>query len=167
MKKNSEQEALLAELAEIHNEGVNKRAEMRRKIEAEYEAKLESIRIRKAVLMVDGLNAGISKTKLGRAVGTTDWKTVEGLLELGRKLHPEPEVERFSWATKMLDHGGLKYAFLSDSTDFVSPTFDNGVITGEGYMYWRALGAWKFFPEQKAEEPEGAAEWVAQNEPEE
>lgn len=92
MKISSEQQVLLNALNAQHKEEINARAEMRAAIEAEYQTKLRDYRLRKAVLMIEGMDAGIPKSALGRAIGTTDWKTIQDMLTEGRKLRPEVVV---------------------------------------------------------------------------
>lgn len=99
-KDTRKQEALVTELHELHVESVTARAEIKRQIEAEYARRLEVFRLKKAELMAKGRDElGVAKAKLGRAIGTTDWKTIEEMLELGRSLRPESVVSagHFSW----------------------------------------------------------------------
>ena len=94
MRISSQQATYIAALNAQHKEEIVARAEMRAAIEAEYHLKLEGYRQRKAMLMIEALDAGIPKSQLGRAIGTTDWKTIQDMLDLGRKLRPVVEIPR-------------------------------------------------------------------------
>lgn len=170
MKYTREQKAILQQLEEVHAEHVYKRSEMRRLIEAEYEQKLEALRVRKAVLMIEGKRLGIAKTKLGRSVGTSDWKTIEEYLYLGDKLSPEVEepVIRFSWTPIVIGKQSIKRSFLQDAQAFELPHFDSEVmeIVGDGWLFIKPVGEWIPYPGQEATMPEGALEWFAENPPE-
>lgn len=84
-----EQARISAAITAIHTEHMAQRANMRAEIERMFEEKLYNTKLEKAKLMVEGLEAGISKTKLGRLIGTSDWNTVQEMLELGRRMRPE------------------------------------------------------------------------------
>ena len=136
------QDALLAELNGIHVESVTQRAEIKRQIEAEFERRLEVFKIRKAELMAKGRDElGVAKAKLGRAIGTTDWKTIEEMLELGRSLRPESVIkgEKFSWGTVAKYFGPETFAawVLVDGDEFES-TIAN--ITNPGYAVMATPG---------------------------
>lgn len=107
MKYTRLQELAIAEAEAVHKELVNKRATMRAEIEREYESQLAALRLQQGLLVAKGVRAGVSKTRMGRAVGTTDWKTIQELLEMGERSLPAEEVyrERFSWGVIALKRG--------------------------------------------------------------
>src|SRR4051812_11184516 len=102
MKKNLDQIGILNALGDVHKEKVNRRADMRREIEAAYEAKLYELKLQEASLMVKGLDAGLPKSVLGRAIGTTDWKTIQDMLDLGRQMVPVVDIPRDRFERTML-----------------------------------------------------------------
>jgi hypothetical protein len=80
------QQAQLDVIASMHGRYVSERAALRRAIEAEFEQRLAYLRAQIAVEVARGAELGISKTKLGRAMGTTDWTTIQARIDLGRSL---------------------------------------------------------------------------------
>lgn len=92
-KTHDEQVRLLNAISAIHTERVIQRANMRAEIERMYEEKLYHFKLEEAKLMIEGLEMGISKTKLGRAIGTADWNTVQEMLEIGRRMRPSVNNE--------------------------------------------------------------------------
>lgn len=98
MKKSPLQLEILAALNDVHRQKIVGRAEIRAKIEAQFEAQMYDLKLQEASLMIQGQDAGLPKSVLGRAIGTTDWATIQHMLDLGRTMRPEVEViqEKFT-----------------------------------------------------------------------
>jgi hypothetical protein len=75
-------EASLSKLASIHDEYIDARRTIRRQIEQKYEQELFKIRMRESLAANEAKKAGASLTKIGRAIGTSDWRTIQDRLAL-------------------------------------------------------------------------------------
>ena len=75
-------EAALRKVEMIHDEYIDTKRAMRRELEAQYEAQLEKIRIRESLAANAAKVAGASLTRIGKMMGTSDWKTINDRLAL-------------------------------------------------------------------------------------
>lgn len=93
MKPDPRQEALLQQLMEKHHEIMTERRFGMLEAKRALEAKLEGMRREESRLANRALEAGLSKTRIGRAVGTSNWHTVAELLDLtGDERKAEQEI---------------------------------------------------------------------------
>lgn len=81
-KYNAAQEAGLEFLASIHVKHTLARAHMRAEIERQYEVKLADFEMQKSKEMNRLLAMGVSKSDLGRSIGSQNWDTMKRLLAL-------------------------------------------------------------------------------------
>lgn len=77
-----EQQAKITQLAAAHTQYVLAKAELRAKVEAEYQNKLRDYELRESYLMNEALNLNVPKTVIGRTIGTTNWHTIAERLSL-------------------------------------------------------------------------------------
>lgn len=82
MRLRPEQEAELDVLAEIHVDVVDAKRVMEKRIQEQVERELDALLRRQSRQARRCLEQGVPKTKIGRALGTADWKTINGVLEL-------------------------------------------------------------------------------------
>lgn len=76
------QKRALSKLETIHDEYMDSKRNIRREIEARFEAELMKIRVRESMAANEAIKAGASLTKVGRAMGTSDWRTIQDRLAL-------------------------------------------------------------------------------------
>jgi hypothetical protein len=76
------QKRALSKLETIHDEYMENKRNIRREIEARFEAELLKIRVRESMAANEAIRAGASLTKVGRAMGTSDWRTIQDRLAL-------------------------------------------------------------------------------------
>lgn len=76
------QQAKLAQLSALHGQYVLAKAELRAKVEAEYQNKLRDFELRESRLMNEALILDIPKTVIGRTIGSANWSTLKAKYEL-------------------------------------------------------------------------------------
>lgn len=90
---------LLRQLTEIRKEEVLAKATLKAEIEARYREELAAIRYRMSRAANQAKEAGASATRIGRAIGTSNWDTIRSLLDLSaaefaptpsQRAHEEP-----------------------------------------------------------------------------
>lgn len=168
---NGEQLQLITALTDTHKERIVGRAEIRARIEAEFEVQLQGIYLREAALAAEAYEKGVPKSRIGRAVGTTDWKTVEQLLADGVRMRPEAPRPAFEW-TVGPSFGEYGDAWLVTAADYPN-VMDLSELnlaaqfgwSGEvdGWVYRWDRGRWTVCGPAKV--PEKVAEWVDRNPP--
>lgn len=85
MKLSIDQQADLDVLAEIHTEVVDAKRVMEKRIREQFEREFEALLRRQSKQANRCIAQGIPKTKVGRALGTSDWGTIAGVLSLTRE----------------------------------------------------------------------------------
>ena len=141
MKKSPEQIGLEKSISDLHNERVTKRATIRKKIQDQYDAELAHLKDQIASQMVRALDAGTSKSQLGRLVGTTNWQTIQTYLEQGRKLVPivEMPTERFTGSVYMRNAGFFLFATVTDRDAPRTSTVQGDIVEGSVFkLAWSA-----------------------------
>lgn len=115
-------------IASLHEKRVSQRAALRRAIEAEFEQRLAVIDGQIAVEVAKGAGMGIAKTKLGRAIGTTDWATIQAKIDLGTTLGGPLRVGgRFSWGYRSYNkefQQGMVWVLDTEYTDITNTVAD-------------------------------------------
>lgn len=79
---NPAQRVPLDRLGALHRDYIMERATIRERIQREYEAQLQKLMILKSQAANEAIRAGVAKTDIGRAVGTSNWETINELLSL-------------------------------------------------------------------------------------
>lgn len=112
-----EQQFELNVLRDIHAEIALKRSTLRAQIERELEKQMTALYARQSRQANTCINAGVSKTKVGRAIGTSDWATIKRVLDLTANEFEAPvEAESASAAYELLDldewgaPGGIRFS---------------------------------------------------------
>jgi len=77
---NPDQKAEMGLLESIHLEKVTRKAKIRQEIEDAMRDRLVEIELRESMQANACLNAGVSKTDIGRAVGTANFETIKNML---------------------------------------------------------------------------------------
>lgn len=107
MRMSDEQEFKLSVLRRVHEELALKRTTLRAQIEERLQDELNSVYLRRAQAASECLSAGISKTKIGRAMGTSDWKTITDILaQAQRGGSGQVSVEGRPWRLEGVDETG-------------------------------------------------------------
>ena len=84
------QRAALDALAAIHLEKVSSRAAMRLHLEAQLRGALNDLELRESRAANDALASNVTKTDIGRAIGTANWNTLHSVLDRIGVLAQEP-----------------------------------------------------------------------------
>lgn len=105
MRLSHQQQFELDVLRDIHAEIALKRSTLRAQIERELEKQMTALYARQSRQANTCINAGVSKTKVGRAIGTADWATIKRVLDLtANEFVPEPvEGQSISADYELLD----------------------------------------------------------------
>lgn len=76
-------EDLLSEVHNAHMREVEARATAKKDVQAEIERRLHALRLAKAEAARAAIEAGATKQQIGFEVGTTNYNTIDRLLEYG------------------------------------------------------------------------------------
>lgn len=76
----SDQQAKLDALAAIHLQRVHQKSSRRLQIETQVREALDALQTRESLAANEALALGVSKTKIGRAMGTSNWDTLSAVL---------------------------------------------------------------------------------------
>lgn len=96
MKPNPEQKQSLDALARKNKQIRTHRADARARIEQQIEEEMVVLLVEQSQLANQCVDLGVSKTRVGRAMGTTNWETITTVLSLAtpeRTAEPEPAEE--------------------------------------------------------------------------
>lgn len=102
----TEQSMMLDNLRDTHAELAMKRSTLRAQVEKELESRLNAILRRRSRLANECVAAGISKTKVGRAMGTSDWKTISSILAITRDEFETDQNAGKAYRVENLDEQG-------------------------------------------------------------
>jgi hypothetical protein len=78
----ADQREKLDALSAIHLQRVRQRAALRLQVEAQLRDALHGLEIRESRAANHALSLGVTKTDIGRAIGTSNWETLRKLLSL-------------------------------------------------------------------------------------
>ena len=141
MKRTAEQNEILNALSSAHASYAVERSIIRDKIQKSFEAQLYELKLQKASLMIRGLDAGVPKSALGRAIGTADLKTIQEYLDLGRTMVPESTMptERFAGSVYMRNAGFFLFATVTDRDAPRTSTVQGDIVEGSVFkLAWSA-----------------------------
>lgn len=82
VKLNPQQERILDRIDELHEEVVAARRTFRKRIEEQFAKEIDGLLRKRSRAANEGLAAGIPKSRIGRALGTSDWGTITDILAL-------------------------------------------------------------------------------------
>lgn len=119
MKLTPEQSAEVAQLEEIHEDIIDAKKALEKRIRAQFEHELDAMLRRQSRQANRCLDVGVPKTAIGRAVGTSDWKTISAMINLAK---PELELEAEKEAA------AVEAAAVEPEQELLEFTFGDGKI---------------------------------------
>lgn len=82
MKPNPEQQHMIDRLSAKHREFKLAELTVRERVQQQVERELNVLLVERSQAANDALAAGVSKTRIGKAMNTSDWSTVRSVLDL-------------------------------------------------------------------------------------
>lgn len=82
VKLNPAQQIALDRVFELHEEVITSRRLLKRRIEEEFAKQMDGLIRRRSRAANAAIAAGVPKTRVGRALGTSDWSTISDILSM-------------------------------------------------------------------------------------
>lgn len=174
MKLNPKQEAHLEYLREVNDRYHQARRTAQERAKKIVQEEISAHSAARDAAVYEAIQMGISKRKVGiEGLRTTSPNTVAEIYDRVRERVETVAVELverprliFSWTpVATVGESAVKGSWLQFDGDM--PHYVEGPIEGRGWLYYFAGGKWLRYPKQTDSLPEGAEEWVAENQPEE
>lgn len=142
-KYDHQQQAELNLLSEMHVEHMKAKAVLRSQIQAQLTDALADMEIKKSQQANKALAAKVTKTDIGRAIGTSNWETIEAFLARTARDFTaadfDPLNKRYTWEGERIRVTLTQDEAIEEFSDFPAYRYTNQPLSA---LFERVNGGW-------------------------